>query len=79
MPRRKSSRRTRVRRNKDGTLNKKDLAAISEKYMFKDNPWMKEVLKENFLKSFFWEFLQNSFPPAVFSARFSEVDRTKLF
>ena len=49
MPRRKSSRRTRVRRNKDGTLNKKDLAhnaAISEKYMFKDNPWMDEVLKE---------------------------------
>ncbi len=49
MPRKKSHRRKRVKRNKDGTLNKKDLAhnaAISEKYMFKDNPWMKEVLKE---------------------------------
>ena len=37
MPRKKSQKRKRVKRNKDGTLNKKDLAhnvALYKKYMF---------------------------------------------
>ena len=48
MPRKKSQKRKRVKRNKDGTLNKKDLAhnvALYKKYMLKDNPWMLQYRK----------------------------------
>ena len=41
--------RRRVRRNKDGSYNKEDLEhnrKCYEKNMMKDNPWMKDVLKE---------------------------------
>ena len=42
---RRNCRRRRVRKNKNGTLNKKDLAhnaACLKKNMLKDNPWMLE-------------------------------------
>tara|TARA_Y100000590_G_C15516376_1_gene937519 strand:+ start:205 stop:516 length:312 start_codon:yes stop_codon:yes gene_type:complete len=44
-PSQRNCKRRRVRKNKNGTWNKKDLAhnaACLKKYMIKDNPWMLE-------------------------------------